>query len=574
MHEYLLLLKTSAKIWFTSAFKSKSKKKAIGTSLGYLAIIGFAVMWTFMAYNLFKDLLAMFPPGSEILVQSSILAISQLLSLGTILFLFLTGLRVIHEYLFESPDMHFLLATPLRVKNIFATKLTECLGLIFLSISFMTLTPLIGLGIAYKAGFVYYLTTIISYLAGFVLFGSLAALLLLLIMRFIPGQRLKQILLSATLVMGLLIVFLTQAFSSSMMNLSEEEIIAALNGLNDLGLNKLSFLPHVWMAKSSVASLPGSQVNLWANLIPLLLGAGLVFWLTTSLSAKLYLSGWGSGQEVDAQKKKKVKVSERPIHGSGTPFKAMLRKELLYLKREPFMWYQIAIGLIVMGFFAFNNMKASSGVPITEGMKPGFINQSLNLFMILLFAGLSGPTVAGLALSREGKNWRFMQALPLNPRTVFWSKYIFGYLPCLLEGLIGIMIFYYIPGMALFPLSISIPIVVISLAALISIDVWSDIYFPNFNIKIGSSKSQEGAGKILLINLGMMPIILLLGATFSFQWWYSQVSFFQALTPMWAKIISLGLFSLETVGVFIFCVKSSIKRLELLLTGAVDAKGA
>ena len=117
-----------------------------------------------------------------------------------------------------------------------------------------------------------------------------------------------------------------------------------------------------------------------------------------------------------------------------------------------------------------------------------------------------------------------------------------------------------VSGVALFPLSISIPIVVISLAALISIDVWSDIYYPNFNIKIGSSKSQEGAGKILLINLGMMLIILFLGAIFSFQWWYSEVSFFQALTPMWAKILSLGLFSLEIVGVLIFCVNSSIKR--------------
>lgn len=579
MQEYLLLLKTSTKIWFTSTFKSKSKKKMIGTVFGYLALLGFAVAWTVMSFNLFKDLIGMFPEGSEFFLQSSVLAIAQTLSLGTILFLFLTGLRVIHEYLFESPDMYFLLATPLKVKNIFAAKFTECLGLIFLSVSIMTLTPLLGLGMAFKAGIGYYLTTIISFLAGFVLFGSTAALLLLLIMRYVPGQRLKQILLSGTLIMGLIIVFITQAMSSSMMNLTEEEIIGVLSGLTDLGINKLSFLPHVWMAKSSVAMLPGSQVNLLTNLLPLLISAAVIFALTTSLSAKLYLSGWSSGNETDAIKKKKqktkLKSATQVSNGKtrGKPFLAMLKKEMLFLKREPMLWYQIAIGLIVMGFFAFNSMKGntSSGTP---SLTPDYIEQSLTLFMVLLFSGLSGPTVAGLAISREGKNWRFMQALPLEPKTIYWSKFIFGYLPCLLEGLIGLVVFHFIPNMNVFPFYITVPILSLALAALISIDLWTDVYYPNFNIQIGSTKTTEGTGKILLINLAMMPAIVLLGATFTFPWWYHQIALFKDLSQTVAKVIGFGIFGLETIGVFLLCVRTSIKRLGKLMTGAVDAKGA
>lgn len=578
VQEYLLLLRTSLKIWFSSTFKSKSKKKIIGTIFAYLALLAFAVFWTILSANLFKDLIALFPAGSEIFIEKSILTVAQLLALGTILFLFLTGLRILYEYLYESQDVSFLLATPLQVENIFAAKLTECLGLIFLSISFMTLTPFIGLGIAFKAGFFYYLSTIISFLAGFVIFGSIAALLLLLIMRFVPGQKLKQILMSLTLIMGLVIVFVSQMFSSNMMNMTEEDIINALSGFSDLGINKMSFLPHVWMAKSSVATLPNSQINFWANFIPLVVISALVFWFTTKLSAKLYLSGWSSGQETDSPKKKRAKSNaknkeEKRLSRVGSPFGAMLKKEMLYLKREPMMWYQIAVGLIVLGFFAFNNARIQSQSGVTGSIPPDFINQSVNLFMILLFAGLSGPTVAGLALSREGKNWRFMQSLPVEPRTVYWSKFIFGYLPCLLEGLIGVAVFHYIK-IVMFPLYITIPTIAISLAALISVDLWTDIYFPNFNIKIGSSKSQEGAGKILLVNLAMMPIILLLGATFSFQWWYSKVGIFSALSPEVAKAIGLGVFAFETIGVFIISSTTSINRLKLLFTGAVDAKGA
>lgn len=573
MQEYMLLIRTSAKIWFTSTFKSKSWKKILATTFGYLALIGFAVFWAYMSSKLFGDLINLFPEGSEIILQSTVLSISSLLALSTIVFLFLTGLRILYEYLFESPDMSFLLATPLKVQNVFAAKLTECLGLIFLSISYLTLMPFIGLGVAFKASFIYYLTTIISFLAGFALFGSIAALILLLIMRYVPGQRLKQILLSATLLFGILIVFISQAASSSMIGLSQEEIIAALNGLSDLGINKLSFLPHVWMAKASIATLPGSKINLWVNLLPLLLVAGILFWFTTKLSAKLYLSGWSSGQESDAPKKKKAKVEKQVSNGSGSPFLAMLKKEMLQIKREPMMWYQIAIGLIVMGFYAYNMSRSASPQAVTD-ITPDFIGKSVSLFMILLFAGLSGPTVAGLALSREGKNWRFLQALPLDGRTVYWSKFVFGYLPCLIEGLIGIALFTFLPGTDMFPLYITVPIIMISLAALTAFDLWTDIYFPNFNIKIGSSKSQEGTGKLLLVQLGMMPIIFLIGATFAFQWWYSSVAMFKGLSETMARAISLGVFGLETIGVFLICTGTAIKRLKLLFTGAVDAKGA
>ncbi|MDD2431083.1 MAG: hypothetical protein PHD88_07135 [Firmicutes bacterium] len=581
MQEYLLLLGTNLRIWFTSAFKAKSKKKAIMTVVGYLFLVAFAIGWTWLSYDLFKGLRGIFEEQGLLLetgnvfVQTALLTVSQILSLASILFLLLTGLRIIYEYLFDSPDMHFLLATPLKVRNIFAAKFTECLALIFISISFMTLAPMIGLGIAFRGGFTYYLTTIISFVAGFVLFGSLSALLLLLIMRYVPGQRLKQILLSATLVMGIVIVIISQTVSSSLMDITEEQIISALSGLGDLGINNLSYLPHVWIAKSSVATLPGSSVNLWANLIPLLIVAGLFFWLTISLSAKLFLSGFAAGTETDTLKKKKKtnKVATVNDHKVGNPFGAMLKKELIYFKREPMMWYQLAIGLIVMGFYAFNTSRVTPS-PEEAQMMPDLVNQSVSLFMIVLFAGLSGPNTAGLSLSREGKNWRFLQSLPVEPKTVYWSKFIFGAVPCVLEGLIGVFLFHFLPGTPMFPLYISIPVVIGALLGLVALDVWTDIYFPNFNIKIGSSKSSEGTGKILFVNLATMPIIVLLGATFTFSLWYDSIGIFSGLSEIAVRTIAVSLFTLETLGVFFVCSKASVKRLKLLLVGAIDAKGA
>lgn len=585
MQEYLLLLRNSVRVWFTSSFKGKSKKKAFGKVFGYLAIIGVAVMWTVFsarAFGFLRDLIlpenaamegAMLEAG-DILLQTMLVTVAQLLSLATLMFLFLTGMRVIFEYLYDSPDVHFLLATPLKVENIFAAKFTECLALIFISISFMTLAPMIGLGITFKAGFAYYLVMVISFLAGFVLFGSLSALFLLLIMRYVPGQRLKKVLMSLTLVMALVIVFITQVFSSGMMNITEEELVNVIYGLSDLGLNKASFLPHVWMAKSSIAALPSSTINLWANLLPLLLVSSLVFWLTVKVSARLYLAGFAAGTEVDVQKKKKaVKAEPKKEVKTASPFGAMFRKEYVYLKREPMMWYQLAVGLIVMGFYAFN-MTRNAPPPGEVGMTMDTGMMSLSLFMIIFFAGITGPNTAGLSLSREGQNWRFLQSLPIEPKTIYWSKFIFGAAPALIEGLIGVLLFYFLPGMPMFPLYISLPVMVVALMGLLALDVWSDVYFPNFNIKMGSSKSTEGTGKILLINLLTMPLIALIGATYTFPIWYKHIGFLAGLGDTTAKIIGLTVFGLETLGLFIICSAFSIKRLKLLLSGAVDAKGA
>jgi hypothetical protein len=585
LQEYLLLLRNSVRVWFTSSFKGKSKKKAFGKVFGYLAIIGVAVMWTVFsarAFGFLRDLIlpenaamegAMLEAGG-ILLQTMLVTVAQLLSLATLMFLFLTGMRVIFEYLYDSPDVHFLLATPLKVENIFAAKFTECLALIFISISFMTLAPMIGLGITFKAGFAYYLVMVISFLAGFVLFGSLSALFLLLIMRYVPGQRLKKVLMSLTLVMALVIVFITQVFSSGMMNITEEELVNVIYGLSDLGLNKASFLPHVWMAKSSIAALPSSTINLWANLLPLLLVSSLVFWLTVKVSARLYLAGFAAGTEVDVQKKKKaVKAEPKKEVKTASPFGAMLRKEYVYLKREPMMWYQLAVGLIVMGFYAVN-MTRNAPPPGEVGMTMDTGIMSLSLFMIIFFAGITGPNTAGLSLSREGQNWRFLQSLPIEPKTIYWSKFIFGAAPALIEGLIGVLLFYFLPGMPMFPLYISLPVMVVALMGLLALDVWSDVYFPNFNIKMGSSKSTEGTGKILLINLLTMPLIALIGATYTFPIWYKHIGFLAGLGDTTAKIIGLTVFGLETLGLFIICSAFSIKRLKLLLSGAVDAKGA
>ncbi|HPQ09868.1 MAG TPA: hypothetical protein PLQ98_00900, partial [Bacillota bacterium] len=62
MQEYLLLLRNSVRVWFTSAFKGKSKKKAFGKVFGYLAIIGVAVMWTVFSARAFGFLRDLFLP--------------------------------------------------------------------------------------------------------------------------------------------------------------------------------------------------------------------------------------------------------------------------------------------------------------------------------------------------------------------------------------------------------------------------------------------------------------------------------------------------------------------------------
>ena len=162
----------------------------------------------------------------------------------------MTGIRGIYSSYYESGDMAFLLSTPLRVEAVFFSKLLKSIMSNLLLLLPFSGAVWIGYGIAQGLspvlrghGF--------SLLLVAAIFTALSSVLVMMIMRFVPGQKLKQMMLVGSLAVSLVFVFGTQYLNSTL-NMSDdpEQTRAFLESAGRWKLDTTGYLPHIWLTKT------------------------------------------------------------------------------------------------------------------------------------------------------------------------------------------------------------------------------------------------------------------------------------------------------------------------------------
>ncbi len=548
----------------TGARRSKARKllKSWG---GYVVLLAMAVFIGWGVYRFaagMNSALADYPDIARLIWVNLLSAAS----LTVFIMLFMTGVSVVYQSLYEAGDVKFLLGTPVPVGAVVGAKLVMSLVTNLLTILPFLYPVWIGFGAASHAPVSFYVLVLLSQLLSAAMFTAFVALVVMVIMRYIPSPKMRQVILIGSLVVGFAIFAATQAFSAAMSRnngLSFEDIARIAQGVS---LGRAAWLPHVWMLKTALLTMPGYGYSVATSLLPLTAATALIGWAAIALSAGAFVGGWTHARETAPSARGKASSARHAdrtfinrLQGSGW---AIFSRDLIMLFRQPVMWYGVLVSIVASGFFVFNISGAGNAALIRD----------MIVVIFTMMAAVSTGQFAGLAISLDGEGLWLMKAAPIQPSTYYSAKLAFATAP----GAVVLVLLFtglsFVASVPQHPLYVSVPVGLAVLSVICALSVMSDAIKPNFSVRLSATgnKKQRDPGKALLVTFGSQIGSVALGAVFAFPTYYSRIRWFSGWTDATARAVSLGLLAVLVVVAHAVAARVSIKRIRLLFSGGLD----
>jgi ABC-2 type transport system permease protein len=401
---------------------TRGRKRAVfSTCLGVLFFFGFIGVVGFGGFkfaSFTRDTFADYPT-LICRIEFNVLSAS---SIAAFVMLLLTGIRVIYGNFYESGDLSFLMSTPLPIRSVFGAKFLKSLGTNLLSLFPLNGALWVGYGIAVGALPLFYVVVVVTLLCVTSLFTALASLIVMIIMRVIPSQKMKQIIMTLSLLVALIGVFVGQYVSVAMSGDTRMDPAQLLESTGGWGLEKVSYMPNVWMAKSILLFVDGYSYSFSESLLPLLAASVLLVLMSMSLAEWTFLSGWSQSRETDAGRKlttaKRLTTEQKAFAGRSGVFYGVLRKDIRILMRTPMMWYNFLVGFIIVGFMVYR-MAVQGEEPSAEEVP--FVKMLFLFIVLLMSASMSGFS-SSFSVSLEGKSWWIIQYLPIKSAAFYLHK--------------------------------------------------------------------------------------------------------------------------------------------------------
>ncbi|HBQ26611.1 MAG TPA: hypothetical protein DD791_09490 [Syntrophomonas sp.] len=535
-------------------------KKAVGGGIGILVTIMLAFFIASGGYKITRLIRTVMESNPKLMYIAEFNLITSA-SLAIFVLLLLAGFRVIYQNFYESEDLFFLLATPLSTGSIFGVKFLHSFNQNLLLLLPFTGALWVGYGLGVEAPPAYYFIAFLTLLLANAIFTALASLLLLLISGLVSSQKMKQFLTVGSMLLVLVIVLGSQYYSSLTMRMRVEpgSLLQVIAGWNS---GATALLPHIWISKSLLLTIPGFTFSLVESLLPLILLTLVMIWATLSLAKRSFISGWSFSHDYAPTQRSTSKRTRRVWLFGGLG--GIVKKDLLTFKRLPLVWYNLLVVLIIMGFMGFNLASATDG--------QASFARGLLLFMLLLITAQIGTNLSAYALSMEGGSWWVLQQSPLQPAALYRAKLLSASIPSLLSSGVTLLVLYLIPGVPMYPWYFTIPVLVLSISLFSSLCLLLDIYGPNFEIGLpqgGSSRSRRSArsGKTLGAMFLLTITAGLVFALLSFSFYAKYIPVFSTLSPSFQYSIGIALFLLAVTGGDYICYQMGKKQLANLLTG-------
>lgn len=342
--------------------------------------------------------------------------------------LFSTGV-VLYASLFTAPEARFLLATPARADQIFATKFRAAVAFSSWAFVILGLPVLVAFGV--MAGVPWYFYPLLPlFLLGFVLLpGAVSATICLLLVRFLPKNRKQAI---ALLILGLVVAFGAWGVRAGLkareafINGGRKDDVSDL--LGQFGLTQSNLMPSHWMTSGLLAAgndrmadalLPLAQ--LWSN--------GLVAYLIAAGVARLtYRTGFdrlsATGRTKKVYRANALDgIMEGLVFYLSKPVRLLVVKDFRTFRRDPTQWVLLFIfgGMMLLGAINFREF--------SKRVESGISAEALSLVnlaavSVLLCAGLSRFIYPLMSL--EGRKFWILGLMPIRREQVLTGKFAFA----------------------------------------------------------------------------------------------------------------------------------------------------
>lgn len=336
--------------------------------------------------------------------------------------------------LYSSDDLNFLLAQPIPTSRVFALKLGET----YLSAagvpSLLTVPPLLAIGLFFHAPFWFFPLALLSALLAYALPVGLGAGIAIVLMRFAPAGRVREVATGLGVVLSASLVYVIRAAKPEelikrLANLDNDSAITQF--LTQFGTPSNPLLPSSWASR---VIWDGARGSFSLSIYPLVILSALLLLVAGWLASKAYQEGWVRGLESS-----RVRLDPTPRVASGIEnffgkFGAsghLIVKDARLLFRDATQWSQLLI-LVALGGVYVVSVRA---FPITGELMKNAVG-----FMTLAFQGFVisgvGIRMAFPTVSFEGPGFWILRTGPISSRNIVLAKYWGALPPTLLLALV------------------------------------------------------------------------------------------------------------------------------------------
>lgn len=426
-----LMLKSANPLWGSkrgSGTKNILLLCAIG--LGFLPMIGAAVMFISGLFDGLKLI------GQEGALLAFGLALS---SLG----IFVLGIVYVVTVFYYSQDVEHLLPLPLAPREILGAKFLVAILYEYIAELIILLPLLVTYGVKSGGGVLYYLYALLVFLVLPVIPLTLAALIVMVFMRYTNIGKSKDRFRLIGGLLGLVIVIGFQAIlqgQSSQMESIEHVQQLIISGNNTL-INVVSqlFPTSKWASLAMINSSAFSGLGFLLSFLLIAIVGVVVFLLAGD---RLYFAGvMGISESVAKRKKvddshffKLVKSRPAWLAYAAKEWKLLWRTPAYLLNCVLSSFFLPIIGLIpLLSRKDSGEMLASLGASV-QGGNAGGISLGITFAIFLMLSAMNSTSVT--AITRDGQGFFLNKTLPMEPAHILLAKLV----PGVLLSMIGILL--------------------------------------------------------------------------------------------------------------------------------------
>lgn len=411
-----------------NSFKGRKTSTQVFSVLGGFVLFLFFASVSAGAGLLAGALLRRFPNGELEPV------IPSLLLTGVALFLLIGSFGTALGSLFLSSDLDLLMTAPVDRKAVFVSKILNGMVWNYMLVFALAVPALITYGLGLGYGPAYYLLALITLLGTPLLPAALGAILVLLVARFAPARRVREVLGLMGALFGISCALIGQTSRFWLRSFTEtgstdtEQFLGGLRGIIAWPL------PPFMAGRGLEAAGRGDIVGALANLSVFLLLTFGVFALCVWAADFLYATGWVRMQSSGSARRSKQRADkaarERGWLSRVPADVAIAIKDWKVVPRDLRNFAQMLAPLIIWPILYLNftsGGRRGRGVPSADFFS--------NLDGVMMAVGVLISTVglmsniAFTSISREGKSWWLLKIAPVSAFELLRGKFLAAAVP-------------------------------------------------------------------------------------------------------------------------------------------------
>lgn len=347
-----------------------------------------------------------------------------------LIFLIFSAISKINRALFTADDLKLFTAMPVGAKTLYVSRLIT-IYLSQLVLAFLIILPVnltVAIHVAEGPMF-YYMTFVMCILLPLmsIAIASILALPYHALMKFLKPKFVLTFVcvtaLTAVFVIGYAVILSAikeMLFGDDLKYFFNERV------MNGIALVAKNLYPGVWLANFMMG-----QDQLYSGL-----GILLILFICLLLSMVILRKIMEAVLQSRISGTPNFVYSKSEISARKKPFVAMLKKEFLQIFRTPsymFSYFSVAVVMPLMVYFCM-----SIGSSLVEKLIGIKCNTEIAIFLTLLFGALTNVFCA-TNVSRDGEVFYSIKAMPVDYKTVFFSKIVFCMIVTVASQLISAM---------------------------------------------------------------------------------------------------------------------------------------